>query len=529
MLFHYMAAEILAGECKDVRHFMEAIAVLEEITPRYCDMLLHRSDSGELLSTLKSKYFFLVPLDGRQGAYRYQPLFREFLLEQLGDAKFALLERAGSNACQTGEPEQGVEYFIAAGRLEKAQEVIIKEGKKLMGKGNWQTVERWLNSLTPLVRFNPWLILYKAQIEVNHGRIFAGENLANQALKAFSGTNDVLGMAESRLLKAKILRCQGRYQESLKLLETAIPDLTGNEAEEWFDPLLELSYTLIMCGRFREAEEVLNRALSRAEQQGDPVLMTYFCEGLGNLYFAWGYPDRSLYFFRRGMAISPDKILRNYYFQDAVGPIYQDWGNLDLALEYLQQSVTAKENFGPTESLPSAYNQLGDVLLDRGDALQAEEYYRKGLEIMESQGGDHFVLVLTHLSLAVCLGAQGRVVEAEAEVEKAKSESKGQSDFITACFQMVETLFLLQTGNVEAAYPLLQNQVQVLEPLGARKLLCVTYASLALIGILRRDEKEIAAFAENALQLAAEMNFAHDFLISYEVFKPLLYLGFERV
>lgn len=528
MLFHYMAAEILAGENKDVRLFLEAIAVLEEITPQYCNMLLHRSDAGKLLSTLKSKYFFLVPLADTQGFYRYHPLFREYLLEQLGDAKFALLERAGDIACQVGEPEKSVEYYISAGRLEKAEAVVIKEGKRLMGKGNWHTVERWLHSLTTLEKLNPWLILYKAQIELNFGRIFSGENLVNQALKSFAGTNDLLGMAESSLLKAKMMRCQGRYQESLSLLETAIPDLTGNEADEWFDPLLELSYTLIMCGRFREAEEVLNSALTRAEQQGDPVLITYFCEGLGNLYFAWGYPDRSLYYFRRGMAISPDKMLRNYYFQDAVGPIYQDWGNLDRALEYLQQSVIAKENFGPYESLPSAYLQLGDVLLDRGDVLQAEGYYRKGLEIMESRGGDHFVLVLTHLSLAVCLGVQGRVVEAEAAVERARNESTGQSGYITACFQMVEALFFLQKGDPEAAYPLLQNLVQILEPLGARKPLCVTYASLALIGIIRRNEKETAAYAGIALKLAAEMNYVHDFLISYEVFKPLLYHGLER-
>jgi hypothetical protein len=107
----------------------------------------------------------------------------------------------------------------------------------------------------------------------------------------------------------------------------AIPDLQQEETKERFDPYLEQSLTLWLSGRFAEAEEVLTRALKLAEQRGDIVLMTYFYEGLGTVTFGRGYYDRSMYYYRRGLSISPDKSLRNYYFQDSIGPIYLDWGS----------------------------------------------------------------------------------------------------------------------------------------------------------------------------------------------------------
>ncbi len=528
-LFDYMASEILAGEEAGTRRFLTAISVLEEITPEYCDLLLERSDSRKHLALLQRKYFFLIPLVGKDDVYRYHQLFRGFLLERLGDERPELLEKAVATALNKGEPERAVEYFLAGGIPEKARKTITAAGQKLIGRGNWQTVERWLSNF-PVEEMaqDPWLALYKAQIDVNRGRIYSGENWVNHALQAFSDIAESAGLAESRLLKAKILRYQGRYQDSLSLLESAIPNLQQEETKERFDPYLEKSYTLMLCGRFAEAEEVLNQALKLAEQRGDTVLMTYFYEGLGTVTFAWGYYDRSMYYYRRGMAISPDKSLRNYYFQDSIGPIYLDWGELDQAYEYLKQSIAAKENFGLTEALPSAYCQLGNVLLDRGDLLQAEQYFKKALYIMEEHGGDHFVHTLTGLLLSICLGAQGRLVEGQDLADKARSRAGTQSHYLTGLFQVVECLFILQTGNFEAAYWRLYEILPMLERVGARKLLCIAYSALALSEVLRGNEEDTSEFAEKALTLAAEMNFFHDFLLSFEIYQPLLYLGLAK-
>ena len=528
ILFNYMASEVLEREEADTRRFLTSISVLEEITPEYCDLLLQRKDSRTLLATLWRRHF-LIPLAGKNDTYRYHQLVRDFLLERLGDERFELLEKAGEAVLKNGEIGRAVECFLAAGIREKAQKAMIEAGRKLIGRGNWQTVERWLSNFPEEeMAQDPWLALYKAQIDLNRGRIYSGENWVNHALKAFSDAAESAGLAESRLLKAKILRSQGQYQDSLSLLEMAIPDLQQEETKERFDPYLEQSLTLWLSGRFAEAEEVLTRALKLAEQRGDIVLMTYFYEGLGTVTFGRGYYDRSMYYYRRGLSISPDKSLRNYYFQDSIGPIYLDWGELDQAYEYLRQSIAAKENFGLTEALPSAYFQFGNVLLVRREFPQAEKYLRKALRIIEEYGGDHVIYTLANLLLSICLGAQGRSVEAQDLFDKAKRQSGTQSDYLKGLYQVVECLYMVQAGNMETAYLRLHEILPEIEKVGARKPLCITYSALALVGILRRDEKDIAEFTAKAITLASEMNYVHDFLLFFEIYQPLLHLGLAK-
>lgn len=98
--------------------------------------------------SLHRKYFFLSCLISKNEAYRYHRLFRDFLLGQLGNEKFKLLEKAGKIAYRIGELERAVEYFIAAGNSERARETIIESGRKLIRRGDWHTVERWLNNLS---------------------------------------------------------------------------------------------------------------------------------------------------------------------------------------------------------------------------------------------------------------------------------------------------------------------------------------------------------------------------------------------
>jgi len=529
ILFNYMASEILEREDADTRRFLTAIAVLEDITPESCDLLLQRKDSHAILASLRRRHFFLNPLAGENDTYRYHHLVRDFLLERLGDERFDLLAKAGEAALNNGEAGRAMECFLTAGAREKAQRTMIEAGRKLIGRGNWQTVERWLDRFSAEeVSREPWFSLYKAQIDVNRGRLYAGENWVNHALRAFADAADRTGLAESRLLKAKILRAQGRYQDSLSLLQAAIPDLRQEEAEERFDPYLEQSLTLWLSGRFAEAEEILNRALKLAEQRGDTVLMTYFYEGLGTVTFGQGYYDRSMYYYRRGISISPDKSLRNYYFQDSIGPIYLDWGELDQADAYLRQSIAAKENSGLTEALPSAYFQLGNVLLVRREFEQAELYLRKALRMIEEYGGDQVVRTLANLLLSICLAAEGRAIEAQALFDQAKRQTKNQSAYLQGLYQVVECLYLIQAGNMEAAYARLHEVLTEIEKVGARKPLCITYSALALVGIARGDERDISAFAAKAVTLAAEMNYVHDFLLLFETYQPLLYLGLEK-
>jgi len=529
MLREFLVSEVLADEPLSVQNFMTAISVLDVITPQYCDLLLGRNDSGEVLRSLSSRYFFLTRSAPDREVYRYHHVVRELLSEQLGPARAHFVAQAGRVAAQLGETELAIDYLIASGHPVEARPLIATTAGRLLGRGQWHSVERWLQSLPESeLTADPWLTLYRAQVAAMRGDAWASDNWVNSALNGFDVTQDTAGKAAASMLKAKTLRYQGRYQESLDLLDRVAQELPNELKADSSEYVIEHAYTLIMCGRFAQAETVLRTGLDGAERNGDAFLMATYYEGLGNLFFAWGYPDQSLYHYRRAQAISPDNTLRNYYFQDCRGLIYRDWGDPERALAYLTQSMSAKESLGLIESLPGTYLHLGRVLLDLGRISEAEAQLRKGLDAMEHHGGDHLILVLTYISLAACAMIQGRTDEAALALSTATRESTGQSDYITAWFRVTEAVLSLSTGQVRVEYHELKQTASVLEPIGARRLLCMVYALMAVLDITSGEESSLSDNAQRALQLGADMNYIQDFLVSFETWTPLIELALTR-
>lgn len=66
--------------------------------------------------------------------------------------------------------------------------------------------------------------------------------------------------------------------------------------------------------------------------------------------------------------------------------------------------------------------------------------------------------------------------------------------------------------------------VQTVENLGARKPLCIIYSMLAAVGISMKNE-ELSRYAAKALKLTSEMHYIHGFIISYEMYQPLICYG----
>ncbi|HEX3047660.1 MAG TPA: tetratricopeptide repeat protein [Bacillota bacterium] len=528
LLFEYLATEVLANQDPTIQEFMVAISVLDTITPESCNQLLDRDEAQQILESLAKQQLFLIPLAVDRQIYQYHHLFRDFLLERLENNRQPLFIKAGQIAWKTGEIVQAVECFLAAGAWDEAIKGIIHAGHSIFSKGNWQTVARWLATIPKeKVTNEPWLSLYQAQIEFNKACINEGEAWANHAAALFSTQNDQSGLAESQIFQARILRFHGRYQDSLCLFEQAVSKFLKGQGNERFDILLDYSYTLILCGQFQKAEKTLKSALEKAQATNNHSIISQILEGLGNVYFTTGDPQKSFQCFMRGIEVSPAKTLRNYYLQDAVALIYLKWGETDLAYQYLTESISRKESLGLIEALPSAYQQLGDVLMELGNLTSAEKSFRKSLKLIEENNGDRFVLTLTLISLGLCLGAQGRQVEAETVIERSRSAVKGQSDYINTLYQILEAIFLLQSGKPDQCLHQLEDGARRMETFGAMQSLSSVYKALAMIHLSNGNDNSGIEYTRRSLQLAAAMKHRHEFLNSCDTCQPVLKLGLQ--
>ncbi len=527
-IYDYLAVEVFDRQPEAVRTFLCGSSVLEEITPALCDQLLERTDSRAMLGFLEKQQLFLIPLAGKRQAYRYHDLLREFLRDRLGPERQTLLCRAGLLARQAGELESAVEYLTAAGAYEELPAVIKEAGNKTFGRGQWQTVARWLESLpAATLAADPWLALYRAKVEVYRGRLDEAENWLNQIAR-LSGGGEQANLPECWLLQARIMRCRGRYTESLALLTQITQQMSEEEITQRFDLPMEKSLCLLMSGQLDQAEAELTAAIASAELNGDNYGIAHLLEGLGNIYCAQGQYPQSLQTFQKAVEISPERILPSYYMQDGISFIYYDWGEWERAFDYAKRNVAIKENFGLTEVLPSAYVQLAILYSGRNEWEPAEKYFNMATDLLRRNSSESFYLALNLIYLADCLCLQGRWSEARIKVEEALAEARPQGGISLAICQAMAAMIFFHTGDVCGGKDLLAAATRDCEQMGLKRGQSFVYTYQALLSVYEGNPAAARKWAEKAFTLLARINFQQIFLNRPKMLQPVLKIGLEK-
>jgi len=523
-IYTYLAGEVLAYQSEAIREFLIATSVLDELTPEYCDLLLERSDSTEILRYLEKQQLFLTVLEGKTSTYRYHHLFREFLRSRLGNKRPDLMRRAGLIACESGEFDRAIANFILAGLDVEAIATIEEAAKPSLQQGRWLTVSRWLDSLSSkIIAANSWLSLYQAQVELYRNRFGEVEKWAEIALTLFKKNGDQAGLAESRLIQARILRHRGKYRESLKLLEAAETYLAKMGLR--VDLPLEKSILLYFTGRHKEAESLLLETLKRAEQFGDGDMIANLLEGLGNIYYIQGDYQKALGIYKKGIQVSPERILPGYYAQDFIALIHLDWGEVEPALEYAKRNVTIRENLGMKEALPSAYMHLAFLYVDNGEVELAEDYYRRAYELNRENQGDSFYLTINLIFWARSLALLHRFSEARLKVEEALRVAGQEPSLALANCLTVAGIVLLLIGDLPKAEEMLRQGTAVMEQIGFRKGICFAYEFSAALYFTTNKMELAGEYAHKALESAARLNDLQVFITFYETLKPILKYG----
>jgi LuxR family maltose regulon positive regulatory protein len=116
-----------------------------------CEAVLELPGSGVVLAGLARSNLLLVPLDRRGQWYRYHHLFPDMLLTELElrePEMIAVLRRRAAAWClANGQPEEALEYSMAAEDVDKAARLVQSLTLKTYRQGRVTTVQRWLRWL----------------------------------------------------------------------------------------------------------------------------------------------------------------------------------------------------------------------------------------------------------------------------------------------------------------------------------------------------------------------------------------------
>jgi ATP/maltotriose-dependent transcriptional regulator MalT/DNA-binding SARP family transcriptional activator len=378
-VFEYLAEEVLAAVEPELRERLLVSSVTSELSASLVEALGLPAD---FLAQAERAGIFLRLADARRGAYRYHPLFREFLLGELHRSRSdieirGLHARAAGGLAGTGAQPEAVEHWLAAEEWAGAVASMAAASQGLL-RSSPGTLVGWLERLPPSARGSATCLLIEGQLAWS-----AGEN-----------------------------------ERAIPLLRRAIAALreSGNVEAEWI-ARMTLADTLFSTGGFEEMD-----TLADGWDAFDPAAIPLGAVGVA-FYRAVGY---AIVGRAEESAALIDRLM-----QTSVAPVFGGWlvpivqaftdsptGRIERLLARMRAGAAELELSDPMGRLAYLLASIALLHMERGEYDTALECWaRTGTEATRS--GLDYVGRVARFERALILGFQGRREEAELEIERA--------------------------------------------------------------------------------------------------------------
>ncbi len=156
-----------------------------------------------------------------------------------------------------------------------------------------------------------------------------------------------------QLLKSTCLNRLGQNEDALKLAEQIYQGSKklGNFLQS-IDASIEIAEALLFLGRIDESFEIIDR--------GENILKTVTQE------------------------LSKELIQRKASIAFLKGFYYMEKGELDLSVQFSEQSLMLHEELGYKQDIARSLTLLGILFLFKGEIERAQEYYERGLALEEN-------------------------------------------------------------------------------------------------------------------------------------------------
>jgi LuxR family maltose regulon positive regulatory protein len=201
-VFDYFGGEVFKKLDTTCHDLLLQSALLPKMTIHRVTQLTGTPKAGELLRELMRRNHFVTRHGGKEPAYQFHPLFREFLLEQ-GVARYSGAELA-SKYCKAaevlisdGNDEAAIELLEQARNWRRMAEVILAIAPTLKAQGRDATLVAWMAKLpADVFDTSPWLLYWHGSSKAFSDPA-ASKAMLESAYRKFSVIDDLVGMAMS--------------------------------------------------------------------------------------------------------------------------------------------------------------------------------------------------------------------------------------------------------------------------------------------------------------------------------------------
>ncbi len=176
----FLRSEVLERQDPERVTFMTQTSILERLSGPLCDAVTCGTDSAATLRDLAQS---TVLIDEYGGAYRYHPILREFLQEELQahDPQLVtgLHQRASAWYESAGDLDPAIRHAFAAGDLDRAGALLGSGFVRYHWTARRTALRAWIRRFGETeIQKRPWLAVLAAFEELSMGERVAAEHFA---------------------------------------------------------------------------------------------------------------------------------------------------------------------------------------------------------------------------------------------------------------------------------------------------------------------------------------------------------------
>lgn len=477
-VYDYMAQEVFNCQEEEVQDFLKRTSVLTSMNAEFCDKLLERTDSADMLELVEQRNLFLSKIPGIPTSYRYHDLFRKFLIDQLHteqpDVFKQLHHEAATLYVETKEWNEAVDHFVAAGDYDAAAEVVEDRGWAMAISGKLGTLASWLESLPEQVRAGrSSLLLLQGRLYMERKKFQEAERSYERAENLARAEPDCHQLAQILVEEAAVLQEKGEYERALHKCNQVTELVSAASLE---DKLIARVHRISgQCLEAAEslssAEEELEKALEIYEREEDLFFTANVLQDLGTLQRRKGNAQRGEELYLRALFLfeKTGNIGRVAEVQNNIAVGYHYQGDYVKALETFRKAIAnANEGMNP-RAKAAILTGMADIYRELGQPARAIDLYSEALQIAQSIP-EGFLLVYSRAMLGETHSLEGEFEMARQQLADAE-EVAGQegAEYALGLVRIGRGISERWRGDLNSSAQYLRSACDLLEAFGAQR------------------------------------------------------------
>ena len=300
-----------------------------------------------MLESLVSRNLFTVKTG--DGFYRYHALFRSGLLETGDNDQMLLLrQKAARYYFENKQHSRAAQYAIESKDDELLINTILACYRDYIKIGNYNELRIWLSALNDAaVELNPRILVAKGAFMSVLGN-FVQANACLEAAIPLMSTDDKELYFEAMIHKARVLRNFVSFEESNTLLDELIAKLDKPTGELAYSVVIEKLYNLCWNSQIGEAYALVRHMIESCANAGSIKVMRWFERYLCAIHFFAGRMKESVYYYEKSLELPEDEqsCLGIHSTGIYVAKAYQMLGQRGRSLSVLSEELRRLRNTG---------------------------------------------------------------------------------------------------------------------------------------------------------------------------------------